>query len=365
MPKFLSNVDMNKNQITNRVLQILSSAPGSPTEGQEYYDSTLHGAYVYMGSAWAPYDARKLGAGTLPMTVLATDPLARANHTGTQLSATISDLASVVQAYKLNQFAAPIASVAMGSQKITGMADGTAATDAATWGQVQGLINGLSYKTAVRVASSTNVTVASPGTTIDGVTMATNDRVLLYGQTTGTENGAYVYNGSAVPLTRTTDFDAAAECVSGSVFGISEGTSADKLAILTTNGTITPGSTSMAFTVLSSGTSYVAGNGLTLSTNSFAVTPKASGGITVDGTGVSVDRTLVPNRFSATIGDGSTTSIVVTHNLNTRDVHVTVALAASTWDIQYCDVQLTSVNTVTLIFATAPATNALRVTVIG
>mgnify|MGYP003664034350 FL=1 len=75
-------------------------------------------------------------AGSIANGKLATDPLARANHTGTQAHTTISDFDTGVQANRLDQMAAPSAAVALGSQKITGLANGVAATDAATKGQL-------------------------------------------------------------------------------------------------------------------------------------------------------------------------------------------------------------------------------------
>jgi hypothetical protein len=70
------------------------------------------------------------------------------------------------------------------------------------------------------------------------------------------------------------------------------------------------------------------------------------------------------NAFSATIGNGSATSIPVTHNLGTMDLVSSVHLIATGEEVE-CDIVKTTGNTVTLTFATAPATNSLRVTVIG
>jgi hypothetical protein len=79
---------------------------------------------------------------------------------------------------------------------------------------------------------------------------------------------------------------------------------------------------------------------------------------------VPADLVSFPIKKTFTIGDGSTTALVVTHNLNTRDVVVMVR-DASTHDEILVDVQMTSVNTVTLTFAVAPASNAYKVVVIG
>ena len=72
----------------------------------------------------------------IDLSKLAVDPLARANHTGTQVHTTISDFDTGVQANRLDQMAAPSADVALGSQKITGLANGVSSTDAATKGQL-------------------------------------------------------------------------------------------------------------------------------------------------------------------------------------------------------------------------------------
>ena len=75
-------------------------------------------------------------AGSIANSKLATDPLARANHTGTQAHTTISDFDTGVQANRLDQMTAPTGAVALNSQKITGLANGVASTDAATKGQL-------------------------------------------------------------------------------------------------------------------------------------------------------------------------------------------------------------------------------------
>ena len=71
-------------------------------------------------------------AAAIALTKLATDPLARANHTGTQLAATVSDFDTQVRTSRLDQMAAPTGSVSANSQKITNLATPTSSTDAAT-----------------------------------------------------------------------------------------------------------------------------------------------------------------------------------------------------------------------------------------
>jgi hypothetical protein len=75
----------------------------------------------------------------------------------------------------------------------------------------------------VRAASTGNVTVTAPGATLDGVTLATSDRVLLKDQTNPVENGLYNWNGAAVALTRTTD-GGTSFLSDGTIFEIGQGT---------------------------------------------------------------------------------------------------------------------------------------------
>lgn len=70
-------------------------------------------------------------------------------------------------------------------------------------------------------------------------------------------------------------------------------------------------------------------------------------------------------RYAATIGDGATTSIVVNHALNTRDVTVQVYQNAANYEQVECAVEHTDANNVTLVFTVAPASNAYRVVVMG
>jgi hypothetical protein len=61
----------------------------------------------------------------------------------------MGDLAAVVQAYRLDQFAAPTGSVALGGQKITGLGTPTLSTDAATKGYADGVVSGLATTSAL------------------------------------------------------------------------------------------------------------------------------------------------------------------------------------------------------------------------
>lgn len=72
-----------------------------------------------------------------------------------------------------------------------------------------------------------------------------------------------------------------------------------------------------------------------------------------------------PKKYAAAIGNGTLTTIPVTHNLGTQDVTVTVRESASPYNVILCDCQITSANAVSLLFSTAPASGQYRVTVVG
>lgn len=365
--KFLSNLDLNKNQILNAVMQNLASAPGSPVAGMFYYDTTNGAAYFRNGSAWVCMDASKL-SGVIPMSALTLDPTARSNHTGTQLASTISNLAATVQGYALSSFAEPTANIPMAGYTLTGLntnpnSSGQAAEYSWVLNQISQAAAGvLAVKDPVRVLASSNITLSGLQT-IDGVSLATNDRVACINQSTGSQNGLYAAASGA--WTRVADMDQNTELTGGTEFLVNEGTVyAGSVWRITNTGAITLGTTTLTFSQVNQQTTYSNGNGLDLTGSVFSVKAVASGGISVTGSGVAVDTTVVERHYNTLVGDGSTSAIAVTHNLNTQDIDVTVR-DASTQALVLVDWTATSSNVATLNFATAPASNSYRVHVTG
>jgi phage-related tail fiber protein len=249
----------------------------------------------------------------------------------------------------------------MSGQKITGSADGSAATDLVTKQQLDAALRGLDWKDSVRAVTTANITLTNTQT-VDGVALAVGERVLVKNQTVGSANGIYVVATGA--WTRAVDADANAEVTSGLAVTVTEGTTqGDTVWTLATNDPIVVGTTALTFAqVGGGGASYTAGAGLALSGSQFAVVP--GNGILADGTSTRVDPSVVTRKFAQAVGNGALTSIPVVHNLGTQDVQVQVYDAA-TYDTVECDVVRTDVNTVTLGFAVAPTANAHRVVVQG
>ena len=158
--------------------------------------------------------------------------------------------------------------------RISNLAAPTNVTDAATKAYVDAQLQGLEVKNSVRVATTANGTLASAfanNSTVDGVTLATNDRILLKNQSTGSENGIYTVNASGAP-TRAFDFDADSEVTGGTFFFVEEGTvNADNGFVLTNDGSITVGSTALTFTQFSGAGQVIAGDAITKSGNTLNV----------------------------------------------------------------------------------------------
>jgi hypothetical protein len=163
--------------------------------------------------------------------------------------------------------------LAMGTNKITGLGTPTDSTDAATKSYVDAVTEGLHVHPSAVAATTANINLATDvenGDTLDGVTLATGNRILVKNQTTQSENGIYVVASSGAP-SRATDFDAPAEIDGGDFVFVTGGTSNDNTGYVQTNIVGTVGTDPIAFTQFSGAGTYLAGNGLTLTGNSFSI----------------------------------------------------------------------------------------------
>lgn len=222
-----------------------------------------------------------------------------------------------------NEFKAPNGIDFM-SQKGVNVADGSNPGDAVNKSQLDSAVNGLSWKTSVRAATTANGTLATAyanGQSIDGVTLVTGDRILIKDQSSGAENGIYVVAASGAPA-RASDADTATKVKNMTVM-VNEGTAnAGKAFTQTVDTAITLGTTALAFANVGGGVTYLAGNGLTGSTT-FSVLANGTG-INVSGSGIRLDDTvagagLVPTSAgSGLLKVGQGTGIVV----NSDDVSI-------------------------------------------
>lgn len=430
--KHLVPLDMQKNEIQNAVIQNLAAAPSSPVKGQKYFDTVANAELYYDGTNWITV---KTTTATPTTTTIAgaasagsSNGFAKDDHThagpgfGTVTSATSfgaaasSGTATTVahsdhthgtpthdaaahSAIPISALSAATADFSAGGFKITNVATPVSGTDAVNKNYVDAAALGLDVKASVRAATTAAGTLSSSfanGSVIDGVTLATGDRILIKNQAAGAENGIYIVAAAGAP-TRATDFNSSTNVTDGAFTFVEQGTTLAATGwILTTQGTITPGSTAMTFTQFSaSGATYTASNGVTLSGSNFSFAPLASGGLQTAaggasillqtnsglalaagglavgaGTGISVgtntvsiDTTVVARKYSVLLST-SATSYTVTHNLGTLDVIVQVYAVSDGSEVLVDQLRATT-NTVTINFASAPSANAYRVVVIG
>jgi hypothetical protein len=102
------------------------------TAGIAYTKLSLGGTITSADIVDGTIVASDIANGTITAAKMVTDPYARANHTGTQLAATVSDFDTQVRTSRLDQMAAPTAAVSLNSQKVTSLATPTDNADAAT-----------------------------------------------------------------------------------------------------------------------------------------------------------------------------------------------------------------------------------------
>ncbi len=294
------------------------------------------------------------------------DPTARANHTGNQPASTVSDLRATVTGYRLDEFAAPAAPVNAGAQRITNAAPGSAAGDLATYGQLQDAVAaaaaGVSFKAAVRLATTGPITRTGLAA-VDGVTPNADDRVLVKAQADPVENGIYLAKAGA--WARTADADSPGDLRGGAVVAVEEGaTNGDRLYLLTTNGSVSPGVTGQTWAVYGTGSDgfTLAGAGL-LAVGADTIAVGAGPGIVVTADAVAVDTAVVARKVIADVTPTAAGPVTIRHGLGNQFVDVSVYdISTTTPALVLTGVDLTDADNVALSFGGA---GAYRVVVVG
>jgi hypothetical protein len=180
-------------------------------------------------------------------------------------------------------------------------------TDAATKAYVDAATAGLNVHASAKAATTANVSLNNnleAGDILDGVTLAHNDRVLVKNQDAPSENGIYIVqpNGAA---TRATDYDSTPEVDAGDFIFVEGGTVNAKTGWIQTNLVTTIGTDAIAFSQFSGAGTYLAGNGLTLTGNSFSIN-----------TGTTADLSTAQTLTNKTINANANTITVTSANVS-------------------------------------------------
>lgn len=177
----------------------------------------------------------------------------------------LSKISGGVDLIKKDGSVAMTAALSLGGNLLTNVATPVSGTDAATKAYVDGLVQGLDIKGSVKAATTANITLSGTQT-IDGVALSAGDRVLVKDQTTASQNGIYVVAAGA--WNRATDADSAAKLHGGTFVFVEQGTAnADSGWVVTTDGAITLGTTSITWVQFSGAGQITAGDGLTKTGN--------------------------------------------------------------------------------------------------
>lgn len=357
--KFLTNIDLNQNQLINAKFEALATNPSSGNfEGRMYFNTATYSLMVYANNAWrktvhsiasgggagiaeALTVSESNGTVTLTLNVADTDSAGLLSATFWN---TINDATDSATASKLAK------RDANGNLKVATPTDDA---HAATKGYVDAARSGLDVKQSVRAATTVAVLLASGlenGDTIDGVTLATGDRVLVKNQSTASENGIYVVQSTGAAV-RATDFDGTGEVSGGAFTFVEEGTAnADSGWVVTSNGAVTVGTDAIAFAQFSGAGTILAGDGLTKDGNTLNAVGTADR-ITVSSDAIDIASTYVGQNTITTLGTITTgvwngTDVAIadggTGASTAGDARTNLGLAIGT-DVQAYDADLAAI----------------------
>lgn len=407
--KHLSNIDLSKNELQNAAVHKLASAPSSPTEGQIYHNTTTNHLNFYTGSGWIDVTNALTLGGTAAVayallaspafTGVPTAPTAAPGTNTTQLASTayvVAEILARIASLDAMQYKGAIDASSNPNYPAANAGDTYRISVAGKIGGASGINVEVGDMIISHVDSSASGTQAAVGanwdiiqTNIDGalttasigVTVQAYDAELnaLAGLVSAADSLPYFTGSGTAALTTLTSFargllDDANASTMRTTLGLDTTanqtdstnkrfvTDAQLVVIGNTSGTNTGDQVISDATI---STTDITTNNASTSKHGFL--KKLSNVATeyMDGTGSWSVPAGAVLRYSTNVGDGSSTAIVITHSLGTRDLVCSVRLATTPWDVQICDVEMTSTSTVTLRFAVAPTTNALRVTLVG
>jgi len=349
---YLSSIDLNKNQLQNGVIHVLAANPSNPVEGQIYYNSTDKKLLFFDGTNWidASGDIKSVTTTTLG-TLAITDPNGPNPSIATVTAAVTNGGTALATGDQIFDHVAT--SIGNVSFTVQGTANEIEVSGGSNMGDGSTATIGLPND--VTVTNDLNV-----GNNLDVTGNAVIDGDLTVSGTTTTVNSNTVNIGDSI-ITLNSDETGAPSQDAG--IEVERGTSPNRSLIWDES--------AGEWTIQQASGTYERIATYADSVEDVIVQETGSSGITVTETLSGTDNriktydlavNLDDLRYKADIGDGSTTSIAVSHNLGTLDVIVQL-YDNSTYETVYADVVRNSVNQITVSFATAPSAGAIRVLV--
>lgn len=387
---YLSSIDLNKNELQNAKIHVLATAPSNPQEGQIYYNSTDNKLYFYDGTSFVDASGDIKSVVTSTSTTLQITDSNGPNPSIATVTAAVTNggtgLATGDQIYDfVTDSATAIATLNAITNDVT-IGDATDVT-VTTSGNLE-VTGDLTVNGTTTTVNSNTVTVDDPVFTLGGDTAPASDdnkdRGIEFRYHDGSSAllGFFGFDDSTGDFTFLTSATNTSEVFSGTkgnldINNISLSgsiTSIDGAA--PTDGQILIGNSSnndMQLATITAGEGIDITNAagtITIDTEDSSTTNKgvvqlATAAEALAGTDtlkVVTPAGLAARSFSVSIGDGSATSITVTHNLNSRDVIIQL-YDNSSYDTVFADVVRTTVDTATISFAAAPASGDIRVLV--
>jgi hypothetical protein len=357
--KVLVNLDLSKNQVLNIALHNLASAPSSPVQGQIYYNTTDKAVYYWDGTSWVSV------SGDITE-VIAGNGLIGGGNTGAVTldlnpdNSTIEVSSDVVRIKDLGVTTAKLADASVTTLKI--------ADNNVTFAKIQD------------IATMTVIGRVSAGSGDPESITIINDNSLATATATNIATAgsikAYVDNRIASLGNLEGGFAAGSSTNFPTSAG---GTKAGDYWYVTSAGTVQGVILNIGDVIIAAidaASPTVAANWIFLESNRDQATETVKGVAEIatqaeTNTGTDDERIVTPLKlktfidartggFASNIGNGSATSFVVNHALNTVDVVVQIK-ENSSLELVLADVAITDANNVTVTFATAPALNSYRV----
>lgn len=362
-----ASIDLNKGELKAAAIENLAAAPSTPATGQIYFNTASSKTFVYNGTIWVETTNSDATAAAKGVIQLAQD-LGGTAALPTVVSVGGASAANIADAVSKRHTQNTDTGTTATSFQLNSGATGVRLADASGILEVRNSANSaladlrcndLSVEGTLTYLHSTEVFIGDQYLVINAqVLNSTNNsnggldvrRLLSDTAGTGTITGTLLaIAGSGTTFTT--------EVAVGDVliFGAQRRTITAVLSdtSLTVDQAFSPQPSASAFSFANQSNARIF---FDVTSNAWKV---------IDGTTVAPQTFSLARKHSASVGDGTATSYVVTHNLNTRDVHVMLYQTASPYAMVMTDWEATSLSTVTVKFKKAPTTNQYRVVITG